>query len=115
MRICLVLLLSFFVAAAADVKPITVTGLIIDTGCYLSHDTKGPKHVTCATTCAKNGVPLAVLDEATGTVYLPIAVDHKNPNLRLMAFIEKRVKVSGDLMEKGGVKGIAIKSVTAAQ
>jgi hypothetical protein len=71
------------------------------------------KHTTCATTCAKAGVPLALLDEKSGTVYLPIAMDHKNQNLKLMPFIEKRVKVAGTLMEKGGVKGIVIKTVEA--
>ena len=100
-------------AAAPDPKPITITGLVVDTGCYLSHDTKGPKHITCATTCAKNGVPLAILDEASGAVYLPVAVDHKNQNLKLMPFIERKVKASGTLVEKGGVKGIALKTVEA--
>lgn len=94
-------------------KPIELTALVIDTGCYLSHDTKGEKHVRCATACAKAGVPLALLDEKSGTVYLPIAQDHKNQNLRLMPFIEKKVKVSGTLHEKAGVKGIVIKTVEA--
>ncbi|MBL8228476.1 MAG: hypothetical protein JNL98_08365 [Bryobacterales bacterium] len=98
----------------AETKPVTLTGVIIDTGCYLSHDTKGPKHVTCATTCAKAGVPLAILEEHSGTVYLPIAVDHKNQNPKLMPFIEKKVKVTGTLFEKGGVKGIYVKTISAA-
>lgn len=96
-------------------KEITMTSLVIDTGCYLSHASKGEKHETCATTCAKAGVPLALLDEASGTLYLPVAVDHKNPNAKLMPFIEKKVKVTGTIMEKGGIKGFAIKSVEAAR
>ncbi|WP_155121565.1 hypothetical protein [Bryobacter aggregatus] len=96
-------------------KEMTMTGLVVDTGCYLSHDTKGEKHVACATACAKAGVPLALLDEASGTLYIPVAADHKNQNERLMPFIEKKVKVSGTLVEKGGVKGFVIKSVEAAK
>lgn len=65
--------------------------------------------------CANAGVPLAILDEASGKVYLPIAVDHKNQNAKLMPFIEKKVKVTGTLMSKGGISGIAIKTVAAAQ
>lgn len=95
-------------------KPITVTGLVVDTGCYLSHDSKGADHTACATTCAKNGVPLAILDDK-GKLYMPIAADHKNQNLKLMPFIEKKVKVDGTLLEKGGVSGIAIKTVAAAE
>lgn len=96
-------------------KEMTMTSLVVDTGCYLSHDSKGEKHESCATACAKAGVPLALLDEASGTLYIPVASDHKNQNGKLMPFIEKRVKVTGTLMEKGGVKGFAIKSVEAAK
>jgi hypothetical protein len=109
---CVVLLSGL---AAQQPKTITLTGLVVDTGCYLSHDTKGEKHIKCATACAKAGVPLAILEEKTGTVYLPVAVDHKNPNDKLMTFIEKKVTVTGTLFEKGGVNGIGIKTVAGAE
>ncbi|MBM3811316.1 MAG: hypothetical protein FJW20_06735 [Acidimicrobiia bacterium] len=117
MRIAFMLISVFAVAAAQDAKPrpISLTGLVVDTGCYLSHDTKGEKHIKCATACAKAGVPLAILEEKTGTVYLVVAVDHKNPNEKLMPFIEKRVAVTGTLFEKGGVKGVGLKTVAAAE
>ena len=96
-------------------KEMTLTGLVVETGCYMSHDSKGAKHEACATACAKSGVPLAILDEATGAMYISVASDHKNPNTKLMPFIEKKVKVTGMLMEKGGVKGLALKTVEAAK
>jgi hypothetical protein len=95
-------------------KPITVTGLVVDTGCYLSHDSKGEDHTACATKCAKNGVPLAVVDEK-GKLYIAIGADHTNPNAKLMPFVEKKVKIDGTLIEKGGISGIAIKTVVAAE
>lgn len=95
-------------------KDTTMTSLVVDTGCYMSHNSKGEKHETCATACAKAGVPLALLDEASGTLYIPVASDHKNPNAKLMPFIEKKVKVTGTLIEKGGVKGFVIKTIVAA-
>ena len=94
-------------------KAITVVGQVIDTGCYLVHDSKGPAHVSCAEACAKAGVPLAIVDDA-GKVYLPIAADHKNQNAKLMPYIDKKVKVTGTAVQKGGVNGIAIKTVEAA-
>jgi hypothetical protein len=94
-------------------KPITITGQVVDTGCYLVHDSKGAAHATCAAACAKAGVPLAILDDA-GKVYLPLASDHKNQNLKLMPFIEKKVKVTGTSFAKGGANGIAIKTVEVA-
>jgi len=96
-------------------KEMTMTSLVVDTGCYMSHNSKGDKHAACAEACAKAGVPLALLHEATGTLYIPVASDHKNQNAKLMPFIEKKVKVTGTLMEKGGVKGFVIKTVEAAQ
>lgn len=96
-------------------KETTITGLVVDTGCYISHDSKGEKHAKCAATCAKAGVPLALLDEGSGTLYIPVAVDHKNQNEKLMPFIEQKVKVTGIVMEKGGVKGLSIQSVEAAK
>ena len=97
-------------------KTITVSGPVVDTGCYLSHDTLSTTgHLACATACAKAGVPLAIVDEKTGTVYLPVAADHKNQNTRLLPFVEKKVKVTGTLVEKGGIKGIILKTVEAAE
>lgn len=94
-------------------KPITMTAKVIDTGCYFSHDTDA-NHATCATTCAKNGVPLALLD-ASGKLFMVIAANHQNPNTKLMPFVEKKVKVTGTELEKGGLRGILIKTVEAAE
>ena len=71
-------------------KEITMTSLVVDTGCYLSHDGIGEKHESCATACAKAGMPLALLDETSGTLYIPVASDHKNQNEKLMPFMEKK-------------------------
>lgn len=95
-------------------KPVTITGTVIDTGCYMSHDAIGEKHADCAAMCARNGVPLAIVD-AAGKVYMPVAADHKNQNAKLMPFVEKKVKVTGTLVEKGGMAGLTIKTIDAAQ
>ena len=95
-------------------KPVTITGTVIDTGCYFSHDAIGEKHADCAAMCARKGVPLAIVD-AAGKVYMPIAADHQNQNVKLLPFVEKKVKVAGTLVEKGGMAGLTIKTVEAAQ
>ena len=98
----------------AKLKPITIVGTVVDTGCYMVHDGIGHEHVDCATECAKKGIPLAILD-GNGKVYLPLGVNHESPNTLLMPFIEKKVKVTGTSVERGGMSGIAIKSVEAAK
>ncbi len=96
-------------------KASQVTGLVVDIACFVGHDSAGPKHAKCAEACARAGNPLAIYDEAAKTLYLPVSLDHKNPNAKLMEYIEKKVKVSGSVMEKAGLKGIAIEKVEAAQ
>ncbi|HZT69376.1 MAG TPA: hypothetical protein VFC10_06475 [Terriglobia bacterium] len=95
-------------------KPVTISGTVVDTGCYMSHDAIGEKHTDCATMCAKDGVPLAIVDTA-GKVYMPVAADHKNQNAKLLPFVEKKVKVTGSLLEKGGLAGLTIKTIEPAQ
>lgn len=96
----------------AVLKPITVIGTVVDTGCYLVHDGIGADHEQCAKECARKGIPLAILDEK-GKIYLPLGVDHENPNTRLMPFVEKKVKVTGTSVERGGLSGITIKTIEA--
>jgi hypothetical protein len=98
----------------AKLKPIAMIGTVVDTGCYMVHDGIGADHAACATECAKKGIPLAILDE-TGKVYLPLGVDHENPNTRLMPFVEKKVKVTGTQVDRGGLSGISIKTIEAVK
>ena len=110
------LFVAGFSMAAEDSKlhPVTITGTVIDTGCYMIHDGIGPEHEKCARMCAKKGIPLAVVDEA-GKVWLPLGADHRNPNTPLLPFIEKKVKVTGTAVDRGGLAGIAIKTVEAVK
>ena len=98
---------------AADegkLKPITVVGTVVDTGCYMIHDGIGPDHAKCAAQCAKKGVTLAILD-ANDKLYMPLGADHSNPNKALIPLVEQKVKVTGTAVERGGLTGIAIKTV----
>lgn len=96
-------------------KAAQITGLVVDIACFVGHDSSGPKHAKCAEACARAGNPLAIYDEATKTLYLPVSLDHKNPNTKLMKYIETKVKVTGVIMEKAGLKGVAIEKVEAAR
>lgn len=112
--LCMVLTLGLGAGFASDEhtqRPITLTGTVVDTGCYIAHDSSGPDHLNCAQECAKKGVPLAIVDDA-GKLYSIVAVDHENPNTKLMPFIEKKVKVTGTLFEKGGASGVWLKTIS---
>lgn len=96
-----------------DAKATQITGQVVDIACFVGHDSSGEKHAKCAEACARAGNPLAIFDGKQ--IYLPVSMNHKNPNEKLMAFIEKKVKVTGTVLEKGGIKGIAIDKVEPAQ
>ncbi len=40
---------------------------------------------------------------------MPVAADHKNQNAKLLPFVEDKVKVTGTLLEKGGLAGLTIR------
>ncbi len=53
----------------------TFVGRVVGLACYLGHGTVGDSHRECALTCAKTGIPMAILDQSTQTLYLPLAVE----------------------------------------
>ena len=47
--------------STAGAKVSTMSGEIIDAGCFLAHGASGAKHAECALKCASNGMPLMLL------------------------------------------------------
>lgn len=101
-------------------KPVTIVGEVIDTQCYLSGATgpgRGASHKECALNCAKGGIPLSILEENTGMVYLTGQTKKAmtTSNLMLLDFVAERVRVTGRLVEKGGAKMVLIEKVEKLQ
>ena len=92
-------------------REVKLVGEVIDTACYVSHDSRGPDHLECARECAAQGISLGIREEKTGRVYISLPVDHSNPNAKLTEFVAKRVEVKGTVFTKGGLKGIFVQSV----
>lgn len=95
-------------------KVSTVTGELVDTGCYLDSGERGAGHVSCATRCINNGMPMGLLT-SNGTLYL-LTLDHDNPDpynsLKTMA--GKTVSVTGAMLARSGMKAIDVSAVHAA-
>ncbi len=90
---------------------ISVVGEVIDPVCYLTHGSLGKEHKGCADVCVKQGVSLGILEDKTGQVFVSLPADHSNPNAKLKDFVADRVKVTGTLYSKGGLKGIHVRNV----
>lgn len=94
-------------------KSASITGEIVDTACYLGHAAKGEKHAACAAKCINGGAPMGLLT-ADGTVWL-LTPNHDNPDAynALKAMAAKMVTVTGEKMERGGMKGLDVTAYKA--
>lgn len=113
----------FAAAALADDKsahgthaaaPASITGEVVDTGCYLGHAAKGEKHIGCATKCIANGMPMGLLTDKGELYLLTLNHDNADPYNALKKMAGKMVTVSGAVNERGGMRGIDVTSFKAA-
>ena len=92
----------------------TITGEVVDMGCWLGHAERGEKHISCATKCLNQGMPMGLLT-SNGTLYL-VTLDHDNadPYNNLKSMAGKNATVTGELLTRSGVKAIEASTVQLA-
>ncbi|MCX6121403.1 MAG: hypothetical protein NTX44_07250 [Ignavibacteriales bacterium] len=111
-----VFIVSGFALAQQNGKQITVVGEVVESQCYitgLNGPGKGLSHKECALKCAKGGIPLSILEDKTGTLYLTGQSKKAMAGTSelLIPFVAEKVKVTGRLFEKGGMKMLLISKV----
>lgn len=96
-------------------EKVTVKGEVLDMACYMAHESKGPKHASCAKTCVKGGAPMGVLD-SEGNVIL-IVEDHQNtePYEKMKDLAAQNVSATGTYYNRGGTPGLVLESVEASK
>src|SRR5438552_17289147 len=92
----------------------TITGEVVDMGCWLGHAARGEKHISCATKCLNQGMPMGLLT-SNGTLYL-VTLDHDNadPYNTLKGMAGKTVTVTGELLTRSGMRAIEASKITLA-
>ena len=92
----------------------TITGEVVDMGCWLGHAARGEKHISCASKCLAQGMPMGLLT-SNGTLYL-VTLDHDNadPYNKLKDMAGKDVSVTGELLTRSGMKAIEASTVQLA-
>ena len=109
------LLLCAVSVGAGDPPEVTVTGEVIDSACYIKSGARGESHRVCAQKCGDVGIPLALVEDGTGTVVWIASIDDmETPNAKLRPFAGRRVTIAGTWAERGGVKILLLRSVKAA-
>ncbi len=108
--VALLIVLAAGTAAAED-DAFSAAGEIVDMACYVTSGAKGSDHAGCAKVCVKNGQPMGLLGD-DGTLYLLYA-NHKNgePFETAKEHAGSKVRVSGKLSTRDGIKGIQVDAV----
>src|SRR5216110_3082578 len=78
---------------------VTITGEVVDLWCYLEGGDRGAAHRACATTCAKAGNPIGILD-AQGNLYVTAGMkDHQPAREVLLDKMSQNVSATGTLVK----------------
>jgi len=99
---------------AAPKTEAKLLGEVICLSCYVDHESKGPEHAACAASCAKRGVPMGILEDKTGNVFM-VVKGHTGANEALQPFAGKKAALSGRWLERGGAKIFNLNTVTEAK
>jgi hypothetical protein len=101
------------ISSSAQNKTATITGEVLDMGCYMKSGAHGADHKSCADMCVKGGSPMGVLT-SDGKVYLLVADDSKKDAYEeAKKHAGEQVTVTGELSEKDGIKGLVVADVKA--
>jgi len=100
--------------STAGAKSTTMTGEILDAGCYVAHGAMGAKHTECALKCASNGMPLMIMGKDGKAILLTPNHDNPDPYEQLKKMAGSTATVTGTMAERGGVKAIDVTAVAAA-
>lgn len=103
--------LSFTVAAMAMAAQTTVSGHLRDSYCYIRMGAHGPSHKSCASKCAKAGIPvLLVTDSGKTYTLLPPKDAHPYPE-SVIQHMEDKVTVTGNEYNKDGQRFLTVNSI----
>ena len=96
----------------------TIVGEVMDPACFLEAGSKsiGPGHYQCAFDCVRSGQTLALYARDEDRIYFIAGeLPGKNPSAPLLAYIHKKVDVSGKVFHRSDAWGIVITKVELHQ
>ena len=105
-----------FVAAgvplAADSKPVTLKGEVVDTACFTKDKGNvGDKHKDCGLTCVKKGAKLSFVTP-DGQVYPIVGAYTDNKNEKIVEFFAMPVEATGEVTTTKELKITNLKKVS---
>jgi len=102
--------LALTLGAAAAPAPTTLSGELVDLGCYLSHGGSGAKHEKCAKMCVqKGGAPLGIVTK--DGLFLVVAGHDKESETAFAAaktHAGENAKLTGTIVKKDGLQALMV-------
>lgn len=102
-------------AKMAKDAPMTVSGEIVDLGCYLGHGAKGAEHASCATKCIAGGMPMGLLTNDNKLYLMTMSHADAGPFNKAKEMAAKMVTVTGPVHERDGMLSIEVDSLAPAK
>ena len=98
-------------------KSQTITGEIVDMGCYMARGAKGAEHKDCGVKCIANGMPMGLLTDKGMLYVLTLNHDNADPFNKAKEWAGEKVKVTGTVSIRNGTKSLQVDSAepTAAE
>jgi len=93
-------------------QAMTVTGEIVDMGCYLGHGAKGPDHASCATKCIAGGMPMGLLTADNKLYLMTMSHEDAEPFNKAKEMAAKMVEITGPVHERDGMLSIEVTSLS---
>jgi hypothetical protein len=94
--------------------PITLKGTVVDTHCYVTHGLNDAKHTGCSNACIARGVPAGFLAE-DGKLWMLFGEKPFSVKDTVAGMADVPAVLTGIPVERGGVRGIQIKSIERAK
>lgn len=94
---------------------VTLRGEVVDLHCYISRHNggKGAGHAGCANSCISRGVTPGFL-ASDGKLYVIFNETMTSPKDKIAGFAGQQAKATGIVMERDGLKAIALKAIEKA-
>jgi len=96
-------------------EQVTMTAQVVDMSCKVVFNLEGEDHRMCSQVCFDQGIPLGLMAE-DGTIYLPVTMQMgaTRGDAELREHAEHTVRVTGRVMDRGGVQAILIENIEMA-
>lgn len=101
-----------FVMAEDGGRAQTLLGEVVDPASYLKDGRRGPELADQTYEAVDGGQTLALLQQADDVLYLFLSEEPgEDPNELAYDYVGQQVKVTGQVYERGGIRGIVAASV----